>query len=230
MTDQDPAYPDDPDATAGERAIGLLARRAGDLDDPAVVRWGERLAPLYDLVPAATPGAHVWDGISRRIESFPSSRLGSAAAVRRSVVAWRTMAIAASALAAAAVVAIVGPYDIRSALHQRPFVATLGPDGSSPLFTVVFDPSRGALSLAPMGGPVAGPHVPQLWFVPADAAPVSLGLVDPARRVDVPVASNISARFASGGALAISLEPPGGSPTGAPTGPVVAHGSLQPLP
>jgi anti-sigma-K factor RskA len=32
--------------------------------------------------------------------------------------------------------------------------------------------------------------------------------------------------FAAGAALAVSLEPPGGSPTGAPTGPIVGLGQL----
>lgn len=37
------------------------------------------------------------------------------------------------------------------------------------------------------------------------------------------------AAIARGAVLAISLEPPGGSPTGAPTGPVIAAGEVRTL-
>ncbi len=44
------------------------------------------------------------------------------------------------------------------------------------------------------------------------------------QRVDMAVKPDILAGFGPGTTLAISLEPKGGSPTGAPTGPVVAAG------
>lgn len=65
----------------------------------------------------------------------------------------------------------------------------------------------------------------ELWIMaPGAAAPKSLGALPPAgRRVPLP------AMPAAGATLLVSLEPPGGSPTGAPTGPVVYSGKLSRL-
>ena len=60
----------------------------------------------------------------------------------------------------------------------------------------------------------------ELWLLVDGGAPVSLGLLSEQdgeiQRIEAKVA------LAQGNGLAISLEPPGGSPTGAPTGPVIA--------
>jgi anti-sigma-K factor RskA len=66
-------------------------------------------------------------------------------------------------------------------------------------------------------------------LIPAGDKPHSLGLIDPARPVRVTVPPDLAGRFGSNAVLAVSLEPPGGSPTGQPTGPVVANGRLTSL-
>jgi anti-sigma-K factor RskA len=70
-------------------------------------------------------------------------------------------------------------------------------------------------------------RVPELWLIPPGRAPRSLGLVsiDKAHTVEVP--ADLRAALAAGSVLAITLEPPGGSPHGAPTGPIIAKGSVR---
>ena len=61
----------------------------------------------------------------------------------------------------------------------------------------------------------------ELWSIAPNEAPKSLGVVEQAslsRDLPVDPAGDLT--------LAISLEPKGGSPTGAPTGPVVFTGAL----
>jgi len=48
-----------------------------------------------------------------------------------------------------------------------------------------------------------------------------------AGRGNLKLSAGNQALFSAGGTLAISLEPAGGSPTGAPTGPVIATGKLS---
>jgi anti-sigma-K factor RskA len=43
----------------------------------------------------------------------------------------------------------------------------------------------------------------------------------------VPVTPSLQQQLEQGAVLAVSVEPPGGSPTGQPTGPVVATGDLK---
>ncbi|MEO6276353.1 anti-sigma factor domain-containing protein, partial [Roseateles sp.] len=73
-------------------------------------------------------------------------------------------------------------------------------------------------------------RVLELWSVPPEAggAPRSLGLIA-ADGSTVIARQRLPASLLTGGtaALAVSVEPPGGSPTGVPTGPVVYAGKLQ---
>ncbi|HEX7440087.1 MAG TPA: anti-sigma factor, partial [Caldimonas sp.] len=62
----------------------------------------------------------------------------------------------------------------------------------------------------------------ELWALPAAGAPRSLGLIS-AQGASVVQRSRVLKDTV---ALAVSLEPAGGSPTGAPTGPVLFVGRL----
>jgi anti-sigma-K factor RskA len=66
-----------------------------------------------------------------------------------------------------------------------------------------------------------------LWLIPEGGQPLSLGVVSAEgvqRRVLEPA---LALRFAAGATVAVSDEPEGGSPTGQPTGDVLAAGSLS---
>ena len=72
-------------------------------------------------------------------------------------------------------------------------------------------------------------RVPELWLIPADGKPRSVGLLRADQTVTLTLPAEFAA-FAKGDAvLAVSLEPPGGSTTGLPTGPVIATGKLTSL-
>lgn len=78
-----------------------------------------------------------------------------------------------------------------------------------------------ALTVTRVAGAAAdAAHAHELWLIVGEAAPVSLGLLDAETRLTL-------ADAPEGALLAISLEPAGGSPTGLPTGPVVAVAPLQ---
>src|SRR3989442_2452755 len=63
----------------------------------------------------------------------------------------------------------------------------------------------------------------ELWALPGSGAPRSLGLISASGATVVKKGKVLEG--ATG--LAVSLEPAGGSPTGAPTGPVLYVGKLQ---
>lgn len=68
----------------------------------------------------------------------------------------------------------------------------------------------------------------EIWVIPApDAAPVSVGLMTEAGLTQIPVPNALIPIMQPGATVAISQEPLGGSPTGAPTGPVLATGPLS---
>jgi anti-sigma-K factor RskA len=65
-----------------------------------------------------------------------------------------------------------------------------------------------------------------LWLIAGNNAPVSLGVLPDAGAVTLMVAEALAVQLA-GGTLAISDEPDGGSPTGAPTGAVLATATVS---
>ncbi len=69
----------------------------------------------------------------------------------------------------------------------------------------------------------------ELWALPANGgAPVSLGLMPHTGAERRTLTAAQRAELASAKQLAVSLEPSGGSPTGAPTGPVLLVAALAP--
>ena len=64
----------------------------------------------------------------------------------------------------------------------------------------------------------------ELWAISGSNAPVSMDVVKAASRKDIALSPGLKAQFGEGTVLAITVEPTGGSPTGAPTGSIVAQG------
>ena len=69
----------------------------------------------------------------------------------------------------------------------------------------------------------------ELWLIPQGGKPASLGLISAGQPVQLNLPPELLKQVGSGATLAVSLEPLGGSPTGQPTGEVIAHGSLSRL-
>ncbi|KGF67615.1 hypothetical protein LL06_21145 [Hoeflea sp. BAL378] len=223
--------PDDT-ALAGEYVLGVLPlaeRRAVEermLRDPdfaaLVVSWQAHLSSLDDAYQPQSPP----QGVKARIDARLFAEAAPAAGgLWGSLVFWRGLAFAG--LAAAAAIGIfrddlLGSADPGAAPS---LVAELGAPGSSVGLVAALDPASGALTITPAAfSPDDGKSL-ELWLVPGEGAPVSLGLVpdDGGRLV---LDRGLAERLDAGALLAVSLEPPGGSPTGGPTGPVVLSGAL----
>ena len=67
----------------------------------------------------------------------------------------------------------------------------------------------------------------ELWLIPPGDKPHSLGVVDVSHPVSVTIPPTLRNAVTLKAAMAISVEPPGGSPTGQPTGPVIAKGGIS---
>jgi anti-sigma-K factor RskA len=91
-----------------------------------------------------------------------------------------------------------------------------------------WDPASRRLVLAVAGDMPADPsHAHELWVIPEGGKPRSLGTMATGKQMHMRLAEALAQLLQQGATIAISVEPPGGSPTGAPTGPVVASGSLD---
>ena len=111
---------------------------------------------------------------------------------------------------------------------DQPIVAVLaGPDAKPALIATVLRGDR-TMTVKVVGAAAvpAGKSL-ELWMLPTGQAPKSLGVIPDSGvgRVALPATPDVS--LANVPALAVSLEPFGGSPTGAPTGPVLYSGKVE---
>ena len=225
-------------AAAGEYVLGLLggearARFERRLATDAALRaevtgWERRLAPLALSADPVEPPPHLWGRIEESLRAAPPRAwvppVRASRAPQRGLALWRAWALGATAVAAV----LAGLLIMRPAvLTPVRLIAVLDDAQSRPAFLIKASPGGDEVSAVSVGSPDAGGRVPELWLLPgADRPPVSLGLLDAAGRIDRPVPSGAGGLLTSGRAVAISLEPPGGSPTGQPTGPVAYTGVL----
>lgn len=227
-----PPDPRDYEALAGEYVLGTLDARMAEAVAAAlpsnialreaVSAWEARLAPLVALVTPEAPPPDLWRRIEAALpgaapdeEPAPRERFGI-----RLVRLWQGLAVGASVVAAGLAGFIL--------LQPEP-----GPRLMTVLLTSTDQPAwvveaqrGGALRLASLNPqPVDADRVLQLWALPEGAtAPTSLGLI-PARG-EVTVTPE-TLRPQPNMLIEISLEPPGGSTTGRPTGPVLFIGRLS---
>jgi anti-sigma-K factor RskA len=112
-------------------------------------------------------------------------------------------------------------------------VAVLSDAQARPAYLLSATPGTERLNARPVTQLQPGGRVYQLWLLPGEdagqgpgAGPVSLGLLDPSAGAGRALPEGVARQLTPGRGVAVSLEPPGGSPTGAPTGPVVYTGVL----
>jgi anti-sigma-K factor RskA len=229
--------PDD-DFAAAEYALGTLdpseraalaARqlREPELDD-AIRAWEERLAPLAEATPEIEPPRDLFAAIEARIRgALPEApRASNVVALERSIRRWRAMAIAASIVAAVLAIGFVA----REATRQsapREYVAILQKDAASPAFAVTVNLDKQELTVRPVAAQAPPGKAYELWLIDAKLGARSLGVIG-----DTPRGANLSAydpAVVAGATYAVTVEPPGGSPTGQPSGAPVFVGKLIPV-
>jgi anti-sigma-K factor RskA len=107
------------------------------------------------------------------------------------------------------------------------FVAVLQRDAASPAFILTVDVTRRYVVVRRLTAEQPAGKSYELWLVSDRfAAPRSLGLVGTDDFTAAPALASYDSATVRGATYAVSLEPEGGSPTGAPTGPVVFSGKL----
>jgi anti-sigma-K factor RskA len=218
------------DLLAAELALGVLdgaerttavQRAARDRGFARLVEaWEQRLAPWAVEIRDVTPPAQVWDRIASALPA-QTARSG----LWHSLNFWRGSSFAAGALAAAC---LAGLIYLGTLAPRQGLVATIEGTGQRH-FVATIDSARGTVVVVPAAFSADATRVPELWLIPSDGRPRAVGLL----RADQPVVLALPPELATlaknDAVLAVSLEPPGGSTTGLPTGPVIATGKLTSL-
>jgi anti-sigma-K factor RskA len=115
---------------------------------------------------------------------------------------------------------------VRDAPRPAQFVAAFQKDEQSPAFLMTVDIDKKTVTVRQVSADRLADKTYQLWIATAPgAAPRSLGLVENSEFTVRAALSDYDPAVISNATFGISLEPLGGSPTGAPTGPVI-HAKL----
>ena len=236
-------FPDDADqaqqALAGEYVLGTLSRAERQAVEAllpsnralrdAVDGWQQRFLPLVSLVEPLQPPAHLWQRIERSLGETPVAARAQAAPARaarklpwwrdlESLALWRGLTAGGFALATLLAAMLV----LRTAAplpQTRYMVVLVAPQDRAPGW-VMQTSSEHKIELIPLGAmEIPADKALELW-TKADNwnAPISLGLVKPGERVQVSLDKIPGVQ--ANQLFELTLEPPTGSPTGRPTGPI----------
>lgn len=209
-----------PQRAAMQRAIAA---------DPALGREARFWEAHYSTFNADYEPAVVSESVWSRIETrlFGDDRR-SGTSWLESLALWRSLTAAAAAIAVVALTLNLVPLDIetRQPADTTQLVAALQPVESEVSILARYDAQTGQLRLSG-AGPAAGEGSDyELWFIEGEDAPVSMGVFDLAEAQTIAVDAALASQLGQGITLAVTLETEGGSPTGAPQGPIVAAGPI----
>lgn len=227
----------DRDTMAAEFVLGVLdgetldearsAYRADPAFRDAVDAWLKRFLPLLHAVPPVEPSGDLWRAIEAALPIDPMHR-----SLQRQLSWWRRASVAATALAATlAGILLLRPAEVAppappTISRPAPMVAMLGEDGETKV-VANWDPGSRRLVLTVTGNMPADDGMShELWVMPERGPARSLGTMgkDAASRMEL--ADALARLLQQGATIAVTVEPPGGSPSGAPTGPMIASGQL----
>ena len=217
---------DDDENLAAEYALGVLSeperreverRMAGDAAFATeVADWEARLAPIAGETSEVAPPRRVWRAIEDRLDVRSKTR---------SVRFWRNFGLGWMTLALASFAALIF-VNVQPPTSRMMTAKLRQPDGNV-AFVVAFEVKRNQVMVVPAAFSGAPQRAVELWIIPPGGQPRSLGLLHPSQAAMRDLPEAVRAEFMKpGAALAVSLEPPGGSPTGLPTGPVIAQGEI----
>jgi anti-sigma-K factor RskA len=215
-----------------------------------VSAWEAYFSPWLEGISAVDAPAGLWPRIraalwQHELPTRPAVPAGKPSLWDR-MSFWRGLAAGGFAVAAASLAALLVtvrsvPEPIERPSAPTPVVTVPTPappaapmtvsmvhDDGSAAYNAVVNPDTGVIVLVPVHMPDDA-RVPELWLIGDDGVPKSLGVIARDRAMQVRIPESVRKSAEANAVFAVSLEPEGGSPTGQPTGPVVAKGSLVEL-
>ncbi|MFM0325224.1 anti-sigma factor [Caballeronia glebae] len=233
---------DDDDLRCAEYALGVLdARERAALEadvsrDPALQRalddWQRRLAPLADDVRALAPPERVWTRIRRDLGFLTPQKKRERWWDSLSVWRWLTIGASVAALVLLGVTFTLlrqaQEAPVTAAAPSEYMVASIARKDGVVHWTATVDVRAARMVVVPTSRvTIPANRATELWLIPPNAKPIALGVFPSDRPATMTLPPEIVAQLSTQAVLAVSDEPPGGSPTGAPTGPVLATGQMH---
>ncbi len=199
----------------------------------AVNRWEERLTPLAWNLEPVMPSDLLWQRLARELG------IGGAASQRPRVSGaglWRGAAAASALLAmfmaggwwmAESRPPEIVQNTVIERIPEQVAVALVASEDGEPLWLTRIGKDSGEMTVRVVGDVTSQPaNDYELWALTDAGVPVSLGLLPKSGVLTIALGSAARAALERSSTLAVSLEPPGGSPQPEPTGPVLYTAAL----
>jgi anti-sigma-K factor RskA len=216
-----------------ERRLGELHVLTADMEPPPAL-WVAIKEKLAETAPSET--VRLPDPTPPPAPA-PSPAPPNIRALRARATRWRTLTVFTGTLAAALLAFILlprwAPGLLPSSLYPKPaapvaksvvpgqpsrYVAVLERDAVPPAFVLLVDTGARSLNLRRIGAPREPGKSYELWLISSRLpAPRSLGLVGPGDVTELTDVLADDPALIGDASFAVSLEPEGGSPTGAPS-------------
>lgn len=241
-----PLNHDHDDLRHAEYVLGVLDADARAVveqeirDDPhaaaAVQWWQQRLTPLSEDIATSAPPEYIWARIQDALghpTTIPTAtvRPTSRPGLWNSLALWRWLGIGGSVVAAACLalaIFVTRPQPSTPATTTASYmVSRIQQNNGIAGWTATMDIKHARMVVVPATPKaVASDRSTELWLIPPGKKPISLGLIAENHPTTVALSPTLLAQLGPKALLAVSVEPLGGSPTGQPTGPVMAKGSI----
>lgn len=196
----------------------------------AVELWRRCLLPLTEEIAPHEPPGHVWQRIRSALQFDAPVRAPERDGGRglwQSLRFWHWVSFAASGVAAACIVALLLITRHPSVPPVTYMASTLTQTDGHVGWTATMDIDKGRLVIVPAAPQtLTSGRAAELWLIAKGGKPVAVGMISETRAVTLPMGTALRGLVSATAMLAVSVEPPGGSPTGQPTGPVIATGAI----
>jgi anti-sigma-K factor RskA len=224
---------DDLDMHIAEFVLGTLpaderrALQARREQDPAldarILEWEARLSAMADDVEPVEPDPALFARIEQALGRDDSNVI----ALRRQVNRWRWSTALASA--AAVVLVAVLTFQPEPEKATESFVAVFQHNDQQPAFLLTVNLQDRQVNIRPVTAQAKPDKSYQLWIKADELGPnpQSVGVLGDRFELDNDALKQYDPALLRDATFGISVEPPGGSPTGQPTSPAI-HGYLYP--
>lgn len=198
-----------------------------------VALWQRQLTPLADDIDAVAPAPYVWARIhdALGLATTPAALPRLHPSLWENLRLWRWLGIGASVVASACLVVMFALPRVTttpSTINAGYMAATITQDNGVTGWTATMDLQHARMIVVPATpAAFARGRTPELWLIPSGGKPISLGVIARDKPTSIALRTELLTRLSAQALLAVSIEPSGGSPTGQPTGPVVAKGAIS---
>lgn len=226
------------DVMAAEYVLGVLSfadRQQVEkrlLNDEAFARlvrnWEAHFSNLNEAYEPITPDAATFSRIENRLFGPSAQTEKPTSGLWASLAFWRGMTALTTAIAASAIIITLMAPSFQPSPRMSYMAELSSPDDPMAVM-VAYDAATGKMVLTPMAAADKGQKSLELWLINNEGNPSSLGVIDSHSNAEMIIPVEMRDALHDGITLAVSLEPYGGSPTGKPTGPVLASGTTRQL-